>query len=131
MHQTITPIPIRPWMLNGISERMLVSHYENDYGTAVRTLNEIRDEFAGLDLATARGYRVRALKREEHDAMGSVALHQLYFGNLGGDGRMLPAVTAALTEHFGSVDAWRKEFLASARSLRGGSGWVLVSYSRR
>src|SRR5262245_49684651 len=74
MHQTITPIPIRPWMLNGISERMLVSHYENDYGTAVRTLNEIRDEFAGLDLATAQGYRVRALKREEHDAMGSVAL---------------------------------------------------------
>jgi Fe-Mn family superoxide dismutase len=118
-------------MLNGISERMLVSHYENDYGTAVRTLNEIREELGELNLATARGYRVRALKREEHAAMGSVALHELYFRNLGGDGRITPAMTTALTEHFGSVDAWRKEFMASARSLRGGSGWVLVSYSRR
>lgn len=130
MRQTIIPIPIRPWALNGISERMLVSHYENDYGTAVRTLNEIRDELGDLDLATARGYRVRALKREEHAAMGSVALHELYFNNLGGDGRMTPAMTAALTEHFGSADAWRKDFMASARSLRGGSGWVLVSYCR-
>ena len=131
MHQTIIPVPIRPWALNGISERMLVSHYENDYGTVVRTLNEIRDELGDLDLATARGYRVRALKREEHAAMGSVALHELYFSNLGGDGRMTPAITAAQTEHFGSVDAWRKEFMASARSLRGGSGWVLVGYCRR
>ena len=131
MRQTITPIPIRPWMLNGISERMLVSHYENDYGTAVRTLNEIREELGELDLATARGYRVRALKREEHAAMGSVALHELYFRNLGGDGRMTSAMTAALTEQFGSVDAWRREFMATARALRGGSGWALLSYSRR
>jgi superoxide dismutase, Fe-Mn family len=131
MHQTIAPIPIRPWMLNGISERMLVSHYENDYGCAVRTLNEIRDELSELDLATARGYRVRALKREEHLAMGSIALHELYFSNLGGDGRLTTSMTSALAEHFGSVDVWRKEFIASARSLRGGSGWVLLSYSRR
>ena len=131
MPQTIAPIPIRLWMLNGISERMLVSHYENDYGSAVRTLNEIREELGGLDLATARGYRIRSLKCEEHAAMGSVALHELYFGNLGGDGRMTNSMSAALAEHFGSVDAWRKEFMASARSLRGGSGWVLLSYSRR
>jgi Fe-Mn family superoxide dismutase len=118
-------------MLNGISERMLVSHYENDYGRAVRTLNDIRDELAGLDLASARDDRVRTLKREEHAAMGSVALHELYFGNLGGDGRLANSMSAALAEHFGSVEAWRKEFAACARSLRGGSGWVLLSYSRR
>src|SRR5215471_13119034 len=119
MRQTITPIPIRPWMLNGISERMLVSHYENDYGTAVRTLNEIREELGELDLSTARGYRVRALKREEHAAMGSVALHEIYFRNLGGDGRMTSPMAAAFTEHFGSVESWRREFMATARSLRG------------
>ena len=131
MRQTIIPLPSRPWALNGISERMLVSHYENDYGTAVRTLNEIREELAELDLATARGYRVRALKREEHATMGSVALHELYFSNLGGDGRMTSAMAAAFAEHFGSVESWRREFMATARSLRGGSGWVLLSYSRR
>ena len=27
MHQEITPIPVRPWTLNGLSERLIVSHY--------------------------------------------------------------------------------------------------------
>jgi len=131
VHQPIAPIPIRPWMLNGLSERLMVSHYENDYGIAVRTLNAVRDEISGLDLAAAPGYRVRALKHEEHAAMSSVALHELYFGNLGGDGKLTNSMTVALAEQFGSVDAWRGEFIAAARSLRGGSGWVLLSYSRR
>ena len=39
-----------------------------------------------FDMAAAPGYEVRALKREELAAMGSVALHELYFSSLGGDG---------------------------------------------
>ena len=71
---------------------MLVSHYENDYGGAVRALNAVRAELAALD-AKAPGSRLRALKREELIAMGSVALHELYFGNLGGDsGRKIDRV---------------------------------------
>jgi len=76
MRQEITPIPVRPWTLNGVSERLIVSHYENNYGAAVRTLNAVRGERAGLD-AGAPGYRLRALKGEELIAMGSVALHEL------------------------------------------------------
>ena len=129
--QEITPIAVRPWTLNGISERMIVSHYENNYGEAVRTLNAVRDELAALD-ARAPGYRLRALKREEVIAMGSVTLHELYFGNLGGQGNQIPdPVRAVLEEHFGSVGAWRREFVGTARSLAGGSGWVLLTYSRR
>jgi superoxide dismutase, Fe-Mn family len=48
MKQELRPIPVRPWTLNGISERMIVSHYENNYGGAVRTLNAIRAELATL-----------------------------------------------------------------------------------
>src|SRR5438093_12289420 len=108
MHQEIIPIPVRPWTLNGISERMLVSHYENDYGGAVRALNAVRAELAALD-AKAPGSRLRALKREELIAMGSVALHELYFGNLGGEGNKIPDnIRAVLEEHFGSVAAWRR-----------------------
>lgn len=59
MHQDITPIPVRPWALNGISERMIVSHYENSYGGAGRTLNAVRRELAALDAAIP-GYRLRA-----------------------------------------------------------------------
>src|SRR3989442_14500789 len=131
MHQEIIPIPVRPWTLNGISERMLVSHYENNYGGAVRTLNAVRADLAALD-AGAPGYRLRALKREELIAMGSVTLHELYFGNLGGEGNKVPdQARTILEEHFGSVAAWRREFVGTARSLAGGSGWVLLTYSRR
>ena len=77
MHQGITPIPVRPWTLNGLSERLIVSHYENNYGAAVRTVNAVRSDLAGLDAGTP-GYRLRALKGEELIAMGSVALHELY-----------------------------------------------------
>src|SRR5438477_611322 len=119
MHQDITPIAVRPWTLNGISERMIVSHYENNYGGAVRTLNAIRSELAGLETGMP-GYRIRALKREELIAMGSVALHELYFGNLGGEGNKIPdAVCAMLEEHFGSVARWRREFVETAQSLAG------------
>ena len=131
MRQEITPIAVRPWTLNGISERMIVSHYENNYGEAVRTLNAVRAELEALD-ARAPGYRLRALKREELMAMSSVTLHELYFGNLGGQGNQIPdQVRAVLEEHFGSVGAWRREFVGTARSLAGGSGWVLLTYSRR
>ena len=131
MQQEITPIAVRPWTLNGISERMIVSHYENNYGDAIRTLNAIRADLAGLDVRTP-GYRLRALKREEVIAMGSVTLHELYFGNLGGQGNQIPEqVRTVLDEHFGSIGAWRREFVDTARSLSGGSGWVLLTYSRR
>jgi Fe-Mn family superoxide dismutase len=118
-------------MLNGLSERLIVSHYENNYGADVRSLNRVRDELDALDLATASGHLIRALKREELAGMGSVALHELYFGNLGGDGKVAAEMAAILEEQFGSVDTWRRAFVATAQSLRGGAGWVLLSYSRR
>jgi Fe-Mn family superoxide dismutase len=64
--------------------------------------------------------------------MGSVALHELYFGNLGGEGNKLPdPIAASLEAHFGSVWAWRREFVGAARSLAHGSGWVALTYSRQ
>ena len=131
MDQQIAPIAVRPWILNGMSERLIVSHYENNYGGAVRTLNAVRRELAALD-ASAPGYRLRALKREELIAMNSVTLHELYFGNLGGEGNTIPAqVTALLDEEFGSVAVWRREFVGAAQSLAGGSGWALLTWSRQ
>lgn len=131
MYQEIRPIPVRPWTLNGLSERLIVSHYENNYGGAVRTLNAVRSELAALD-ASIPAYRLRALKREELIAQGSIVLHELYFGNLGGEGNKIPDdVRSILEDHFGTVAAWRQEFVAAAQSLAGGSGWVMLTYSRR
>ena len=144
MPQEIAPIAVRPSTLNGISERMVVSHYENNYGNAVRALNAVRRELAALDAGTP-SYRLRGLKREELSLMGSVALHELYLGNLGGfraagpnsglgrpDWHDVPdAFAAEIAADFGSASAWRREFVGTAQSLAGGSGWVLLTYSRR
>jgi Fe-Mn family superoxide dismutase len=144
MPQEIAPIAVRPSTLTGISEQMVVSHYENNYGNAVRTLNAVRRELATLDAGTPP-HRLRGLKREEHSLMGSVALHELYFGNLGGFRRAGPnsglgrpdwhevpdAFAAEIAADFGSASAWRREFVRTAQSLAGGSGWVLLTYSRR
>src|SRR6185503_8537239 len=128
-HQAVRPIAVRPWTLNGISEQLIVSHYENNYGGAVRSLNAVRCELAGLGGDSP--LLLRALKRDELAAMNSVALHELYFGNLGGEGNVVPAeMCATFDAHFGSKQNWRREFVAAARSLAGGSGWVLLTYSR-
>lgn len=144
MAQHVAPITcfFKPWALNGLSERLIVGHYEDDYGAAVRSLNAIRSAIEALNLEAAPAYQIRALKREEAAAAGSVALHELYFGSLGGDGAvpftgvgagsaMPDAVAAALEQRFGSIAAWRREFVALAKALDGGPAWVLLNYSRQ
>jgi Fe-Mn family superoxide dismutase len=144
MPQEIAPIAVRPSTLSGISEQTVVSHYENHYGNAVRALNDVRRELAILDAGTSPN-RLGRLKREELSLMGSVALHELYFANLGGFRRAGPNsglgrpdwhevpddFAAEIVADFPSADAWRREFVAMAQSLAGGSGWVILSYSRR
>ena len=74
--------------------------------------------------------------------MGSVALHELYFGSLGGDGAVLftgsgsgtkldGSVSAALAQNFGSLAAWQRDFVALANALGSGSGWAVLTFSRQ
>jgi Fe-Mn family superoxide dismutase len=65
------PLPIDPKRLKGLSERMIVSHYENNYGGAVKRLNAIAAKLAELDHGAASGFVVNGLKREELIATNS------------------------------------------------------------
>jgi Fe-Mn family superoxide dismutase len=128
----VAPLFCRPWTLNGISPRLIESHYEHIYGGAVARLNAIADEIAALDPATAPPGALARLKRDELAALNSTLLHELYFASLGGDGRAVPEEMAqALARDFGSVARWRQEFIALGEALAGGSGWVLLSYIPR
>jgi Fe-Mn family superoxide dismutase len=125
-------LPFEPTTLNGLSEKLLKSHYQNNYGGAVKRLNAIRAHLAKLMPATASGFELNGLKREELSATNSMLLHELYFGCLGGGGAaMAPAMELALTANFGSVDLWKEEFAAMGRALGGGSGWVLLVFQPR
>lgn len=38
---TVRPLTFKPYRLEGLSDRLLISHYENNYGGAVRRLNAL------------------------------------------------------------------------------------------
>src|SRR6516164_8595216 len=93
MRYKIAPLFCRPWTLNGISPRLIESHYENNYGGAVARLNLIAQDLERLDPETTPGHVIRRLKRDELILLNSTLLHELYFASLGGDGRAVPMAT--------------------------------------
>src|SRR6202162_364803 len=131
MRYQLTPISTRPWLLNGLSLRLIESHYENNYGGALRRLNAITERLESLDFAKTPGYVINGLKREELVALNSTLLHELYFASIGGEGKVTSAMAEALARDFGSVQRWRTEFSAMGYALGGGSGWVLVTWMAR
>ena len=139
MRYQLKPIFCRPWLLNGLSTRLIESHYENIYGGALRRLNAITEKLESLDFTKTPGYVINGLKREEVIALNSTLLHELYFASLGvapvAKGRNIPrpagALAEALARDFGSFERWRDEFAAMGNPLAGGSGWVLLVYVPR
>ncbi|WP_119461361.1 Fe-Mn family superoxide dismutase [Rhodospirillaceae bacterium SYSU D60014] len=132
MSHAVTPLPFKPPRLNGLSERLLASHYENNYGGAVRRLNAIERRLAELDWANAPMFEINGLKREALIAANSMVLHEIYFDGLGGaGGKPSSDLAAALERDFGSFAQWRAEFTAMGEALAGGSGWVLLIWSPR
>ncbi len=135
----VRPLMLKPHKMNGLTERLLVSHYVNNYGGALRRLNAIRARLTGVDWSAAPVFEINGLKREELIAMGSVTLHEVYFDSLGGQGDQPPTgreepageLAQALERDFGSLGAWRAEFTAMAKALGGGSGWVILAWCPR
>ena len=127
------PKPLRfdPAKLTGLSERLMRSHWENNYQGSVRALNMVEQRLAAA-MAEAEFPPViyGGLKREELHRTGSVVLHELYFDALGGDGQPGGEVAAALGQAYGSRETWEAEFRRTAMALAGGSGWCVLTYNR-
>jgi len=123
-HQ-MAPLSFDPARLRGLSEGLIVSHHQNNYGGTVRNLNKVEAEIAALP-ADAPGYRVAGLRGKELAFANSKRLHEAYFGNLGGDGQPAGAVAKALDTGYGGRATWESALRAAASGLAGGSGWVMV-----
>ncbi|MBS1808624.1 MAG: superoxide dismutase [Acidobacteria bacterium] len=128
-HQ-IKPLPFDATKLNGISEKLIKSHWENNYQGAVKALNAVEQRLATMvsdkDLPA---YVYGDLKREELVRTGSVVLHEIYFGNLGGDGKAAGDVLTAIKQTWGSYEQWEAEFKKTGNALGGGSGWVILAHN--
>lgn len=124
------PLPFDPAKLDGLSERLIQSHWENNYIGSVKALNMIETRLtAALAEPDLPPVVYGGLKREELHRTGSVVLHEHYFGNLGGDGKPDGEIKRALASAFGSLNAWETEFRRTGMSLAGGSGWSMLVYN--
>jgi Fe-Mn family superoxide dismutase len=131
MTYVVKPLPCDPARIKGMSERLILSHYENNYGGAVNRLNAITTQLADLDFATAPGFVINGLKREELIAANSMILHELFFASLGQASVPEGELREVLIRDFGGPDRWRAEFSAMGKAQGGGSGWVLLTWSPR
>jgi Fe-Mn family superoxide dismutase len=126
----LKPLGFDPARLNGLSERMVRSHWENNYGGAVKALTVVKKQLAGaLANKDTAPYVYNDLKREHLLRTGSVVLHELYFDNLGGDGKPDATGRSMLADAFGAYDTWETEFRRIGLGLGGGSGWVMLGYN--
>jgi Fe-Mn family superoxide dismutase len=125
------PLPFDPTKLDGLSEKLIRSHWENNYQGAINALNAIEPKIPGLVADKDwPPYLLGDVKREELLRTGSMIMHQLYFVNLGGGGKVDGDIVVSLVESFGSVAAWEAEFRKVALGLGGGSGWAVLSINQ-
>ena len=126
------PLPFDAKSLKGISEKLIQSHWENNYGGAIKALNLLRARLPqALNDANTPPYVYNGLKREQLIRTGSVVLHEFYFANLGGDGKASADLRTKLAASFGAFDAWEAEFRKIGQGLGGGSGWVVLGYNEK
>lgn len=126
MH-AIKPLPFNPSKLRGLSEKLIVSHHENNYGGAVKNLNRTEEELARVTRDTPP-LLVAALKERELTFANSATLHELYFANLGGDGKASGPIEAAVAKAYGSFARWEELFRLTGMGLAGGSGWTVLAW---
>jgi len=124
----VVPLPFDSTKLRGLSERMIRSHHENNYGGAVKNLNKVEEELSRVTKDTP-GFVVGGLKERELTFTNSMILHEHYFGNLGGDGKPSGGIEKRLAAQCGSFARWEELFRATGMSLSGGSGWALLDYN--
>lgn len=105
-------------------------HYNKHHKGYVDAMNKIETNLPKADKSTANGNwsDFGELKRRFTWNHGGALLHDLFWENLGGNGDAAKAIKiqAAIEKDFGSLEAWKADFKATALSAKL-SGWgVLV-----
>lgn len=126
----LRPLAFDPSQLDGLSERLIMSHWQNNYGGSVRALNTIKQRLqTALADDDLPAYVYNDLKREHLMRTGSVVLHEYYFDNMAPPGARDGELDRELARAFGNVENWEKEFRRIGAGLGGGSGWVMLAWN--
>lgn len=108
--------------MNGFTPEMLRLHFKL-YSGYVKNTNDLLHALKGMD-DTTMAYH--ALKRRLGFEWDGMRLHELYFENLGGDGKIDKegGLYKALLSEWGSYDKWMQNF--KAMGMMRGVGWVIL-----
>lgn len=110
----------------GFSDSLLQMHFKL-YEGYVKNANDLLAKLKAIsDAGSVGSYEYGALKRRLGWEFDGMRLHELYFGNLGGNGSLDPksALSQAITAQFGSYDQWKSDFIATG-AMRG-IGWAVL-----
>lgn len=110
----------------GFSETLLKNHFTLYQGYVTNT-NKVLDTLDQMGKDGKAGTPEFAeLKRRLGWEFNGMRLHEYYFENLGGTGKIDPAGRLAkrITESFGGLEAWEKDFRATG-AMRG-IGWAVL-----
>jgi Fe-Mn family superoxide dismutase len=124
----VQPLAFAPGALTGISEQVVTWHHDRHYAGYVtnRNLNDTQITKFGPGTPDYNARIYAGIKRDEAWNASGMILHEVYFDNLGGDGKPgQGAMESAIIACFGSLEAWQKDM-----SELGGqaTGWVLACY---
>ncbi|MDO5661613.1 MAG: superoxide dismutase [Brachybacterium sp.] len=114
-----------------ISGRIMELHHDKHHATYVKGANTALEKLAAAresgDFAN-----INQLSKDLAFNLGGHVNHSIFWTNLSPEGGDKPTgeLAAAIDEHFGSFDAFRKQFTAAALGIQG-SGWAILAYDPR
>lgn len=108
-------------------------HYNTHHKGYVNFLNKIEQALPNADKTAANGNwsDFGELKRRMTWNHAGTVLHDVYWDNLGGDGIASSdlEIVVAIEKEFGSLDAWKADFKATATSAKL-SGWGVLAWDQ-
>lgn len=112
--------------MEGLSAKQIEVHLKL-YAGYVKNVNAIMAKLEELKQDSEKNaLALSELKRRFGFEFDGMRLHELYFEALGGNGQPAGVLVDALTQQWGTFDAWLNEFKAMG-AMRG-IGWVLLTY---
>lgn len=112
--------------LEGLSLKSIQEH-QKLYEGYVKKTNEIQEKIAAADKSEANAVYsyIGELKREETFAVNGMKLHEVYFALLDGDGQPKGELVKMIEKDFGTLEAWKEDFVATGVAAR---GWSILAF---
>ncbi len=111
-----------------LSKQVVEWHHGKHHAGYVAKANEIEEELkkASSSAANANYSQYGELKRRQTFNLSGIILHNIYWQNMGGDGKADESleIVKKIIADFGSLESWLTDFKATAMSSL---GWVITA----